>query len=109
MNRFDCLTIYTTSGGYGLQISSTDEPVLHWIGELLAKERPSCEITSQTHLACHFKISGYEPLEVGWWLVQQLCHEGWEPFGNVRWEEAWGLEFISMRRDNSRASIAEEE
>jgi hypothetical protein len=104
MNGFDCLTIYTTSGGYGLHISSTNEDTLGRIRDLIAEKRPSCEISSRTQLACGFKISGYQPLEVGWWLVQQLCHRGWEPFGNVRWEEAWGLEFISLRRDNAQDS-----
>ena len=102
MTHYDCLAIYVTSGGYGLEISCTDEKTLNWIGDQIQQERPACDITNKTQLSCLFRIIGYQPPEIGWWIVQQLCHRGWEPFGNVRWEDSWGLEFITLRKANSR-------
>lgn len=104
MTRFDCLTINVTSGGYGLEIAGTDETTLDWIGDQVQQEKPACEMSNKTQLSCRFRITGYQPLEVSWWIVQQLCHRGWEPFGNIRWEESWGLEFISLRKGTTVSS-----
>ena len=99
--RYGCTTLQVTAGGYSLEVSCTDPDVLHWIGQEILRDRPHCSLSSEAQLSCSFDISGHEPLEVGWWLVKLLCEDGWEPFGAVKWEESWGLEFISLRKSYS--------
>jgi hypothetical protein len=106
--RYDCLTLHVTSGGYNIEIASTDADTLVWIGNEVKNDRPSCRLTSMGQLTCSFSITGYEPLEVGWGLVKSLCEQGWEPFGTVRWEESWGLEFISLRRSAAGSANGDE-
>jgi hypothetical protein len=96
--RYECLTLHVKAGGYIIEVASTDQESLSWIENEIRNDRPSCTLSSTGQLSCKFNVIGYEPLEVGWWLVKRLCEQGWEPFGNVRWEESWGLEFISFRR-----------
>ena len=98
MNRFDCLAMNVTSSGYRLDISSSDREALKWLADLIQKDKAGCQLAEDANLSCRFRIVGYKPLEIVWWIVQQLRHRGWEPFGSVRGEESWGLEFITLRR-----------
>ncbi|HET6446785.1 MAG TPA: hypothetical protein VFI27_19635 [candidate division Zixibacteria bacterium] len=96
--RYECITINVTAGGYRVEVACTDPSVLAWIENEIQIDRPYCSLASESQLSCKFDIVNYEPLEVGWWLVKKLCEQGWEPFGVVNWEEAWGLEFISLKK-----------
>lgn len=107
MPRYECLTLNVKAGGYTIDVACTNSDTLVWIGNQIRQDRPSCSLASEGHLSCSFRITGYEPLEVGWWLVKRLCEQGWQPFGTVRWEESWGLEFISLRKTQRDEPLAD--
>lgn len=77
--------------GYGIDLRSTHSGVLDWIlGELkkLIAFRMSREdqLPSGETFRCYIdrfegkRVVGEKNMHICWWIVKQLCLQGWEPF-----------------------------
>jgi hypothetical protein len=79
-------------GAYGVHLRSTDSQVLDWILAELKKvitdfrvlaDRdliiPSNLPSGEKYLLCIDKLRDKDK-QVGWWILKQLCLQGWEPF-----------------------------
>ena len=68
--------------GY-LNIECTDADVLEWITTEIKNLIPSSKSTSYQFNGEVFRINleklGGKDYEVSWWLIKQLCNQGWEP------------------------------
>jgi len=73
-----------------LRLNSTDPQVLNWVLAELKKLVPSCrvdwegkDVSGETY-AC--QINGLKvnrekvSSQVKWWVIRELCKQGWEPF-----------------------------
>jgi len=77
-----------TGGGYtgGIQLVSTDSQVLDWIFAEVRKFFPGCAVRNKKELpsgetfACNIHRLKDRDWEVCWWIIKQLCLQGWEPF-----------------------------
>jgi hypothetical protein len=71
-----------------VELFSTDSKVVTWLVEELKKKIPSCHIQSElkdladnTVFVKLEYLSGKD-LSVGYWVMQQFCQNGWEPFAH---------------------------
>jgi hypothetical protein len=76
---------------YRVNLMATVSQVLDWVLDELKKFGPSQEIeykiesklalspdeTYQVEIACSKAEDG---VLIGWWVIKQLCLQGWEPF-----------------------------
>ena len=68
-----------------LEILCTDERTLDWIAseteQVASKKRDrKFKVPSGELLGYRLSGLGYEQWKIGWWLIQQLGAQGWEPF-----------------------------
>ena len=79
-------------GAYGVYLRSTDSQVLDWILAELKKVITDFQVSAGPNLIIPSNLpSGEKYLlhivklrdkdnQVGWWILKQLCLQGWEPF-----------------------------
>jgi hypothetical protein len=85
MKSYKCLMIFSGEGSHWVSLESTDSQVLDGILAEVRKFFPFCrgqvaELPSGEwyNLDIH-RLRG-KGLAVYWWVVKQLCLQGWEPF-----------------------------
>ena len=96
MKAFDLLgiEIQENKDHEDMLILSTDEKTVGWISEQIHNLCPSAQqymnlnlesrnLPQTKNLWLAIKKMGFRQRAIGLWLVQQLCHQGWEPFGNT--------------------------
>ena len=73
---------------YHVEMYSTDPQVINWILSELKKIIPTFSFTRKSTTdfsgkAFEFRIDQLQNKDyiVGMWIIQQLCQNGWEPFG----------------------------
>ena len=78
MKSYDYLRLHTSSSG--VFIRCTNRKTVEWIANEVRKLAPSCQMEqskSGTYKLSHLQS---RDLEIGDWITQQLCIQGWEPF-----------------------------
>ena len=70
---------------HGVNLCSTDSQVLDWILAELKKVKTGFrasvdKLPSGEEYSLRIDRLGSKDLEVGWWILKQLCLQGWEPF-----------------------------
>ena len=84
--------------GSGVTLYCTDSEVFESVLEELKRLVPSCRvqknelISGEIYWCWISKLRGQD-MGVGFWIMKQLCLQGWEPF-----ESSGGLSFVSLRR-----------
>jgi hypothetical protein len=68
---------YSTSG---VSLSSTDPQVLDWILAELKKVIPDYRVAGKSEDGFSIDKLQYGDHEAGWWILKQLCLQGWKPF-----------------------------
>ena len=81
---------YLIIGDPHLDVECTDEQVLEWVVSSVKKVMPSCEYyynypvgkdgTNFKKYRVHISKLEDKDTELRWWLMEQLCQQGWEPF-----------------------------
>lgn len=106
MKIYNCLCLNISQNG--IYIVCTDEDTVQWIAEQIGKLSPNANINSlevnkihhlpQTgNLIRSFKQLDGKDYGIGLYLVQQLCKNGWEPVGNIKFFSI-GFEDITLRK-----------
>lgn len=85
MKRYQYLELCWS--GSGIALLCADPQLVSWVVALIQQHIPSCVVaradnefpagTPQRHV---LKQLGGKDLAVGYWLLNQLCSSGWEPF-----------------------------
>jgi hypothetical protein len=108
MNQYDFLGITIGSGSDpDLMVFSTNENIVVWITEQIQKRNPTAKVDNnlihQDDLPFHnnlvrkFRKLDYTQYSIGFLLFQELCHQGWEPFGDISFSE-YGFHRITLRK-----------
>jgi hypothetical protein len=79
-----------------IQIMCTSNDALKWINTIVAQEHsatgePYLQMPSGDILGIRYtglKGISNPKLMIGWWIIQQLCQQGWEPF-DIKTEEIY--------------------
>ena len=86
-------------------ILSTDENVVEWITKQIKQMSSTVEVYTVPeeipqikNLRCEFRKLNYKQRSIGIWLVKQLCQNGWEPFGDISFDSAFGFQSITLRK-----------
>jgi hypothetical protein len=66
-----------------LHILCTDTIILDWIDKEIGVKFRQTPYPSENKSERRFIEMGYKQWYCAWWLVQQLCHQGWEPLNAV--------------------------
>jgi 6-pyruvoyl-tetrahydropterin synthase len=111
MKTYDLLGIHIGTSSYDIEIVSTDENIIHWISDQIQKMLPTVEIETATdrapqikNLSRWFKKMNYKQYSIGLFLVQKLCRDGWEPFGDISFSQLVGFSSIALRRVREESS-----
>ena len=110
VKRFDCilLDVVTANSPGGIDVVATNSNDIDKITEHIKGLAPNVKIEEfPTTLGRISLVDGlrrrFSKLEnkdysVALRIVQQLCLDGWEPYGNTRYYRSYGISFITMRR-----------
>ena len=84
---------YATTDCDWLRLLSTDPQVLNWVLAELKKLVPSCrveweakDVSGETYecMIKDLKVNRQKVSnQVKWWVIRELCKQGWEPFNCV--------------------------
>ncbi len=87
-----------------IEIVSTDDKVVEWITEQIKKLSPTVKIEKDTNFHLRFYGMKYKQHSIGLWLVQQLCRDGWEPFGNIEVVRYIGFAQVTLRKAQEKST-----
>jgi hypothetical protein len=83
MRSWDLLTMqWQSNSNPDIFLACTDENTLNWIVDEI-KKASNCKVL-QTDFGYVFSRCGGKQVKIGWNTVQQLCKQGWEPFGDFQ-------------------------
>lgn len=92
------------SGGDGIEVISTNSDVIDWITEQIKNLVPKVKVENRPNLSPFMKGCGRKfsklknnDYSVAWWIIQQLCLEGWEPYGKTVYSRSNGCSSITLR------------
>ena len=85
MKRFDYIIILISKSQVDLEIMCTDRDTLKMIDTIITSEysisgKPVIKTPSSGTLLLEYTGLNYRQWEIGLWIIQQLCQQGWEPF-----------------------------
>jgi hypothetical protein len=110
MSTYELLGIKVGSAP-DIEVVSTDDKVVEWITEQIKKMSPNVEIFTEStnlpqvkNLRRKFNKMNYEQNSIGLWLIQQLCRDGWEPFGNIGFNTFRGFDFVTLRKVGEKST-----
>lgn len=79
MRSFKYLRLHFS--GFGIFVRCTDQTATEGIVNEVRKIMPSCETGTNSKLGLTWlKRLQNRDMEIGNWVVRQLCLQGWEPF-----------------------------
>ena len=93
MDTYECAELQVNEGRGWLDFHTTEPGLAEWVRARIEEALPGCKISGPgKELHSSEVLSGernnlwVSKLEVratdvlGWWIIRQLCHQGWEPF-----------------------------